>query len=295
MKILILRNKINYSISVDVEKLRKWLTDLGLTPVIEYKDVALPLSFKSFGIFRNQELFGLDKTKQKLRDEALVPLFKYDVVMFCFDDPGIQKNVANWTYPNDINTSAYCEIVYRPEFVGLNGDVLIHEMAHAFQRLLYFRGINIIDTLDNGAGIDSTVAIYKPLFKQMLSSYSIMYRISKLKEEIAYFKALLAQKKTVEIEQMILRIAKEEGVDGKVLLATIKAESGLNPNAVCKNTNGSIDKGLCQYNNQVYPSIMYDIIVKDNEMGVKIMAKRMKAGFLSDWYGYRDGNYKKFL
>lgn len=295
MKILILRNKINYSISVDVEKLRAWLTKAGLEPTFDYKDVALPLSFKSFGIFRNQELFGLDKAKQQIRDEALVPMYTYDLVIYTYDDPKTQAGLANWTYPSDLSSAAFCEIVYTPKFVGLNGDVLIHECLHAMNRLLMFKGKYITDTLDSGTPNDVMLAIYKPFFGKMLASYSIMYRISKLKEEIAYFMALLAQKKTAEIEQMILRIAKEEGVDGKILLAVIKAESGLNPNAVCKNTDGSVDKGLCQYNNKVYPPIIYDEVVKDNEIGVRICARRFKQGWLSDWVAYKTGAYKKFL
>ena len=224
-----------------------------------------------------------------------MPLFKYDIVYFCYDDPKIQKDLANWTFPSDLASSVYTEIVYKSELVGLNGDVLIHETLHAMNRLLMFRKVYIIDTLDSGTPNEQVANLYKPLFPTMLRPYSLLTKIARIKEEIAYFKALLAQKKTDELSQMILRIADEEGVDGKVLLATIKAESGLNPNATNTNTDGSTDKGLCQYNDRVYPPIIYDEVVKDSEMSVRIMARRFKKGFMSDWSAWKNKSYLKYM
>jgi hypothetical protein len=295
IKLLFLRNKINYSISADVERLRSWLASLGLTAQIEYKDVVLPLSFKSFGVFGGKELFGLDGIKQKIRDEALVPMFAYDVVLFCYDDPKVQAGLANWTYPSDLAGAAFCEIVYRPDLVGRNGDILCHETLHAFNRLLAFRGIFIVDTLDNDNNWDRVWKLYQPLVNRMLAPYPLLTRISRIKEEIAYFQALLGLKKKQEIEQMILRVAQEEGVDGRTLLAVAKAESGLNPKAVNLNQDGSKDFGLFQLNDKWYKDIVFDEATEDPEMSARIAARRFKQGFMSDWTSVKSGAYKKYL
>jgi soluble lytic murein transglycosylase-like protein len=129
----------------------------------------------------------------------------------------------------------------------------------------------------------------------MLAPYPLLTRISRIKEEIAYFQALLGLKKKQEIERMILRVAQEEGVDGRTLLAVAKAESGLNPKAVNLNQDGSKDFGLFQLNDKWYKDIVFDEATEDPEMSARIAARRFKQGFMSDWTSVKSGAYKKYL
>lgn len=107
------------------------------------------------------------------------------------------------------------------------------------------------------------------------------------------------QLEKIQLEEMIRKIAKEEGVDGEILLAVIKCESGLNPRAVNKNPNGTTDYGLCQFNDYWYwekeKIISPEIALNNPEVAVRTMAKMFKKGRAKNWVCYSTGKYISYL
>ena len=101
----------------------------------------------------------------------------------------------------------------------------------------------------------------------------------------------------LRLEELIRKIAKEEGADPGILLATIKCESGLNPKAVCKNTDGTEDYGICQFNSYWYVS--KGAISKEEcfipEIAIRLMAKRFAQGWARDWVCFKTKKYLGFL
>lgn len=56
-------------------------------------------------------------------------------------------------------------------------------------------------------------------------------------------------------ERCILPAAKKHGLNPKILRAILQVESAMNPNAVHRNTNGSIDVGMAQINSIHFPEL----------------------------------------
>jgi len=117
--------------------------------------------------------------------------------------------------------------------------------------------------------------------------------------------ALLGIKKQVDIialKVMCIKICRDKGLSPEqtnIIMAVISAESGWNTKAVNKNTDNSIDYGLCQYNSYWYIEKM-DLITKwealnDYKKCIEVMVDRYKGGNLKDWSAYKFGTYKKFL
>lgn len=102
-----------------------------------------------------------------------------------------------------------------------------------------------------------------------------------------------------QLEEMILRIAKEEEIDEELLLAVIKCESGLNPKAINKNPNGTIDYGICQFNDYWYwqkeKIIAPEVALNNPEVAVRTMAKMFKKGRAKDWVCFKTGKYLQYL
>jgi len=294
IRLLFIKNSFQYTIQKDIDELVAWLVRIGLTPEYEIKNCNLSLSFKDFGI---QTYWGLDGIKQQMREEGIVQPLKWDIVYFCYDAPKDNAhNLANWTYPSDLNSSVFCEIVYRPDLVGLNGKVLIHETLHAFNRLLDFKGVRIIDTLDIDNNSDRIIGLYKPLFPQMVKPYSLFKQIGFVSELLAFFKNLLKKKQRLDIERMIRRTANEAGIDEEDYetgLAVLKCESGLNPLAICHNKDGTVDRGIAQFNSYWYKQIT-DEQAYDPEKALPLFWKYFTKR-PNDWLCYKSGAYKKFL
>ena len=104
----------------------------------------------------------------------------------------------------------------------------------------------------------------------------------------------------MKIKEMIVRIAKEEGVDEKLLLAVIECENRkFDTKAINKNSDGTFDYGLCQFNSKWYIEKMKLITVAealDNpEKAVRVMAKRFKEGWAKDWVCYSTKKYISYL
>ena len=92
----------------------------------------------------------------------------------------------------------------------------------------------------------------------------------------------LPEAKTETVEQIIRRIAKQEGVDPDLALRVARCESGLNPAAKNVNTNKTIDRGVFQWNDKWHPEIS-DGCAYDTERATRAFCKAFKEGHL-DWW-----------
>lgn len=92
----------------------------------------------------------------------------------------------------------------------------------------------------------------------------------------------LPEAKFETIEDIIRKIARSETVDPALALRVAKCESGLNPAAQNINTNGSIDRGLFQWNDRWHPEIT-DEIAFDVEKSTRAFCRAFKEGHLSWW------------
>lgn len=88
--------------------------------------------------------------------------------------------------------------------------------------------------------------------------------------------------KTETVEETIRRVAKDEGVDPSLAIRVAKCESGLNPGAKNVNTNGSVDRGVFQWNNRWHPEVT-DEMAFDTEKATRAFCKAFKEGHL-DWW-----------
>ncbi len=77
-------------------------------------------------------------------------------------------------------------------------------------------------------------------------------------------------------------LAKEYGVDVELAVRVAKCESGLDPSAVNKNSNGSQDRGLFQWNDRWHPEISNDSAF-NAEASTIAFCKAVNNGNLSWW------------
>jgi len=100
----------------------------------------------------------------------------------------------------------------------------------------------------------------------------------------------LKKKKQMEnnetIEEMIRRIAKEEGVDPDLAVRVALCESGLDPDATRENPDGSVDRGLYQWNSYWHPEIS-DACAYTPECATRAFCKAVKDGNLHWWNSSR--------
>jgi len=85
-----------------------------------------------------------------------------------------------------------------------------------------------------------------------------------------------AMKRLIEI------ICEQEGVDKRLGVAVALCESGLNPDAVNLNPDGSIDRGLFQWNDLWHPEVS-DEEAFDPEKATRLFCKAVKQGHLNWW------------
>jgi len=123
-------------------------------------------------------------------------------------------------------------------------------------------------------GADGTVGTILTMIVAFYFSKKAIY------DEIKTSKPTDAKTKTVE--QQIRDIASDEGVDPDLTVRVAKCESGLNCSAVGKNTNGTVDRGLFQWNDKWHPEIT-DECAFNLECSTHAFCKAFKEGHLSWW------------
>ena len=85
-----------------------------------------------------------------------------------------------------------------------------------------------------------------------------------------------------EIAKGIRIIAEEEGVDPDLAVKVAECESGLNPRATNINRDGSVDRGLYQWNDKWHPEIS-DECAYNRYCATRAFCKAVKSGHL-DWW-----------
>jgi len=151
----------------------------------------------------------------------------------------------------------------------------MNELLKRFQPIDIIAIITIIGGLSLRAfGIDSLVGTI--LTAIVLFYFGKKEVVDKIREKH------LPEAKFETVENEIKRIAKDEGVDPDLALRVAKCESGLDPSAKNINTNGSIDRGLFQWNNRWHPEIT-DEVAFDIEKSTRVFCKAFKEGHLNWW------------
>lgn len=84
------------------------------------------------------------------------------------------------------------------------------------------------------------------------------------------------------IEDLIRRIAKEEGVDPDLAVRVARCESSLNPTARNYNSPTSVDRGLFQINSHYHPYVS-DQQADDPVFATRFFCQAFKNGNLSWW------------
>lgn len=100
----------------------------------------------------------------------------------------------------------------------------------------------------------------------------------------------------------VREICDDEGLsvaEKNLICAVIQAESGFKIDAVNKNSDNSVDYGICQLNSYWYIQRM-KLVTKEQALGdpefcVRLMIKRYRKGFLKDWAAFNNNSYKKYL
>ena len=92
----------------------------------------------------------------------------------------------------------------------------------------------------------------------------------------------ISNSKVETVEQIIRKIAREEGGDADLAVRVAKCESGLNPTARNVNIGGSIDRGLYQWNSKWHPEIS-DECADDIDCATREFCKAFKDGNLYWW------------
>ena len=132
--------------------------------------------------------------------------------------------------------------------------------------------------------------------QQLKKKISLIQQILDVMRKLLHLQTKLEKLKT---EEMVRRICKEEELDigmENLVVATIWCESSMNPKAINKNKNGTIDYGLCQFNDYWYGSVISPQEALNNpEKAVRIMCQQFKKGRAKDWICYRRGLYFKYL
>ena len=110
----------------------------------------------------------------------------------------------------------------------------------------------------------------------------------------------LAEEKILTPQERILKLiektAQKMEVSQKVYeegLAVLKCESGLNPKALNSNKDGSINRGIAQWNSKYWPQIT-DNMAYDPEIALILFWYYFKQ-YPKFWTCYNTGAYEKFL
>jgi N-acetylmuramoyl-L-alanine amidase len=150
--VLIVRNtKLNLQPSLD-RAAEYFKRKAGIETQYHYLDTELFLWFKDFNVLVNGiSYWGLNGIKEQLRQTGKIPRGKYHEIIFCYDLPqNFDKPHAAWTYPNDLQLSAFSEVPCSQSLIDT--DVvyrhLTHEPIHAWNRLAQWKGLTTNDTMD---------------------------------------------------------------------------------------------------------------------------------------------------
>lgn len=129
--------------------------------------------------------------------------------------------------------------------------------------------------------------------KHLRQRISLIQQMLDVLRKILHLQTRLDKIKT---EEMVREIASRYNVNVEMLVAVIWAESGMNPKAINRNTGGTTDFGLCQFNDYWYKDqISPTRALNDPAFAVQVMCEAWERGRQWDWIAYRNKSYLKFL
>lgn len=200
LKVLIIKNRISYSIAQDLEEYRQFLAKYDIEPVFEFAETDWSLSFK---LFYGKNWGNIEGLKQRIRENVQILPFKYNIVMFCYDvlksgwvdEEG--KGLCAWTYPNPLYTDeAFIETPYKEEWVGKPQDFFEHESTHALGAILRWRGTTLPGCIDNGCPLDQEMTLYQKHFDKLFGPLPWWKQITIIQEALAWILTELKKKRT---------------------------------------------------------------------------------------------------
>jgi len=109
-----------------------------------------------------------------------------------------------------------------------------------------------------------------------------------LKDIIRYYKIMVAMKEAetglsnLVIENRIMVIAQEMGVNSNLAVRVANCESNLNSIAININAKGSVDRGIFQWNDKYHPEISNKCAF-DIKCSTRAFCKAVNEGHL-DWW-----------
>jgi hypothetical protein len=124
------------------------------------------------------------------------------------------------------------------------------------------------------------------LFELKIKILELVIKILGLRIKILMLEPKKPAKKEETIEEMIRRIAAEEGIDPDLAVRVALCESGLDPKARHLNKDGSIDRGLYQWNDYWHPEVS-DADAYDPEKATRLFCKAVREGHLNWWNSSR--------
>ena len=104
----------------------------------------------------------------------------------------------------------------------------------------------------------------------------------------------IAPSEVVEVKELTIeeKIAKTFPENPELMIAVFKAESGLDPLAFHKNTNGSHDIGIAQINS-IHGGD--DLELFDVDKNLKVAREVYDKQGIGAWYGFSNGGYKQYM
>jgi len=97
-----------------------------------------------------------------------------------------------------------------------------------------------------------------------------------------FVKSVPDKGKVGTVESRVRKVAGSMGVDPDLAISVARCESGLDPQAVGVNKDGSKDRGLFQWNNKWHPEVTNEIAF-NIEKATEEFCKAVKQGKLGWW------------
>jgi len=150
--ILVVKNKINYDISDDLNKFKAWFSRTPLEPEFYFLDTEFSgLTVKVF----KDNWYGLDGIKPMVRGTGKILQHAFKAVIFFYElgdtdwKPGMGV-LGAWTYYNDLNGAVFIEIPSKLAWEQSDNlyRILTHEIIHAFHRICWWSGYVTDDSMD---------------------------------------------------------------------------------------------------------------------------------------------------
>ena len=104
--------------------------------------------------------------------------------------------------------------------------------------------------------------------------------------------SLQTQLEKLQWEVVAREIARTHNIDEDAFVGVLYCESGMNPEAINRNKNGTTDYGIAQFNDYWYRDVISpEVALNQPEVALNTMAKAWQEGHANDWICYRMKKY----